>query len=76
MYFQSNGIEIKYSSNEAQFTLTRELGDDDILKKQLATIPNVVSAAKVSTEGLPIVSALPAGIDEERILKFNSKSLP
>lgn len=40
---------------------------DDILKKLLAAIPEVKSAAIVSAEGLPIASALPQGVDETRI---------
>jgi len=40
---------------------------DDILKKLLASIPEVKAAAIVSAEGLPIASALPQGVDETRI---------
>lgn len=40
---------------------------DDILKGLLAGIPEVKAAAIVSNEGLPIVSALPQGVDETRI---------
>ncbi len=48
---------------------------DDILKKLLAAIPEVVSAAIVSAEGLPIASALPAGIDETRIAAMTAALL-
>ena len=40
---------------------------DDIFKKLLAASPAIKAAAIVSTEGLPIASALPQGIDESRI---------
>jgi len=40
---------------------------DVILKKLLAAIPEVKSAAIVSVEGLPIASALPQDIDETRV---------
>jgi len=40
---------------------------DDILKKLLASIPEVKAVAIVSSEGLPIASTLPQGIDETRI---------
>ena len=39
---------------------------DDLLKKLLGAIPEVKAAAIVSTEGLPIASALPQGIDETK----------
>ncbi|KKN25760.1 hypothetical protein LCGC14_0881450 [marine sediment metagenome] len=48
---------------------------DEILKKLLAAIPEVVSAAIVSAEGLPIASALPAGIDETRIAAMTAALL-
>jgi predicted regulator of Ras-like GTPase activity (Roadblock/LC7/MglB family) len=40
---------------------------DDLLKKLLAAIPEVETAAIVSAEGLPIISILPQGIDETKI---------
>ena len=40
---------------------------DDFLKKLLGANPGVKSAAIVSTEGLPITSALPYGVDETKI---------
>jgi len=40
---------------------------DDFLKKLLGATPGVKSAAIVSAEGLPIVSALPQGVDETKI---------
>ena len=48
---------------------------DDILKKLLAAIPEVKAAAIVSVEGLPIASALPAGIDETRIAAMTAAIL-
>jgi len=45
---------------------------DDILKKLLASIPEVKAASIVSTEGLPIASALPQGVDETRISAMNA----
>jgi len=40
---------------------------DDLLKKLLGAIPEIKSVAIMSTEGLPIGSALPQGVDETRI---------
>jgi len=40
---------------------------DDFLRKLLGANPEVISAAIVSAEGLPIASALPQGVDETRI---------
>lgn len=48
---------------------------DDILKKLLAAIPEVKAAAIVSTEGLPIASALPPGIDETRFAAMSAALL-
>ena len=48
---------------------------DDILKQLLAGIPEVISAAIVSVEGLPIASALPQGIDETRIAAMTAAIL-
>ena len=48
---------------------------DDILKKLLAAIPEVKSAAIVSAEGLPIASALPQGVDETRIAAMTAALL-
>lgn len=48
---------------------------DDILKKLLASIPEVKAAAIVSTEGLPIASALPQGVDETRIAAMTATLL-
>ena len=48
---------------------------DDILKKLLASIPEVKAASIVSTEGLPIASALPQGVDETRISAMNAALL-
>jgi len=40
---------------------------DDILKNLVMSIPEVKAAAILSTEGLPIASAVPQGVDETRI---------
>lgn len=48
---------------------------DDILKKLVASIPEVKAASIVSTEGLPIASALPQGVDETRISAMNAALL-
>lgn len=40
---------------------------DDVLKRLLASIPEVKSVAIVTMEGLPIASALPLGVDETRL---------
>ena len=40
---------------------------DDVLKQLLVAIPEVKAAAIVDTEGLPIATALPQGVDETRI---------
>jgi len=40
---------------------------DSILRQLLSSIPEIKAAAIVSAEGLPIASALEAGIDETRI---------
>ncbi|MGQ4872583.1 MAG: roadblock/LC7 domain-containing protein [Promethearchaeia archaeon] len=48
---------------------------DDILKKLLASIPEIKAAAIVSVEGLPIASALPQGIDETKIAAMTAAIL-
>ena len=48
---------------------------DDLLKKLLGAIPEVKSAAIVSTEGLPIASALPQGVDETKIAAMTAALL-
>lgn len=48
---------------------------DDLLKKLLATIPEVKAAAIVSTEGLLIASTLPEGADETRIAAMTAALL-
>jgi predicted regulator of Ras-like GTPase activity (Roadblock/LC7/MglB family) len=48
---------------------------DDLLKKLLAAIPEVKSAAIVSAEGLPIASALPRDVDETRIAAMTAALL-
>lgn len=40
---------------------------DDILKRLLASVPEVKAVLILSVEGLPIASALPEGVDETRI---------
>jgi predicted regulator of Ras-like GTPase activity (Roadblock/LC7/MglB family) len=45
------------------------------LDRLLGAIPEVTSAAIVSTEGLPITSALPQGIDETRIAAMTAALL-
>jgi predicted regulator of Ras-like GTPase activity (Roadblock/LC7/MglB family) len=40
---------------------------DTILKEILKAIPKVKAAAFISTEGLPIASALPQGVDKTRM---------
>ncbi|MHA1730141.1 MAG: roadblock/LC7 domain-containing protein [Promethearchaeota archaeon] len=47
--------------------MSKEDSLDDILRNLLASISEIKGAAIVSVEGLPIASALPAGIDETRI---------
>ena len=48
---------------------------DDLLKKLLGAIPEVKAAVLVSTEGLPIASALPPGVDETRIAAMTAALL-
>jgi len=48
---------------------------DDILKKLLGAIPEIKSVAIMSTEGHPIASALPQGVDETRIAGMTSALL-
>ncbi len=48
---------------------------DDNLKKLLGAIPEVKAALIVSTEGLPIASALPQGVDETRIAAMTAALL-
>ena len=48
---------------------------DDLLKKILGAIPEVKPVAIVSTEGLPIASALPQGVDETRIAAMTAALL-
>lgn len=40
---------------------------DDILKKFLVAIPEVKATAIVSSEGIPVASVIPQGVDKERI---------
>ncbi len=48
---------------------------DDILKKLLASIPEVKAASIVSVEGLPIASALPRNVDETRVAAMTAAML-
>jgi uncharacterized protein len=48
---------------------------EEILKNLLASIPEVISAAIVSVEGLPIASALPPDADETRIAAMTAAIL-
>ncbi|GAB4311854.1 MAG: roadblock/LC7 domain-containing protein [Promethearchaeota archaeon] len=48
---------------------------DDILKKLLASIPEVKAASIVSVEGLPIASALPKNVDETRVAAMTAAML-
>jgi predicted regulator of Ras-like GTPase activity (Roadblock/LC7/MglB family) len=48
---------------------------DDLLKKLLDAIPEVKAAVIVSTEGLPLASALPKGVDETRIAAMTAALL-
>jgi hypothetical protein len=48
---------------------------DEILKNLLASIPEIVAAAIVSPEGLPIAAQLPAGVDETRIAAMTAAIL-
>ena len=48
---------------------------DDILKKLLSAIPEVKAAMIVSTEGLPIVSALPQGINATKMAAMTAALL-
>jgi predicted regulator of Ras-like GTPase activity (Roadblock/LC7/MglB family) len=48
---------------------------DDILKNLLASIPEIVAAAVVTPEGLPIAAQLPAGVDETRIAAMTAAIL-
>jgi predicted regulator of Ras-like GTPase activity (Roadblock/LC7/MglB family) len=48
---------------------------DDILKKLLASIPEVKAACIVSVEGLPIASALPRNVDETRVAAMTAAML-
>ncbi len=48
---------------------------DEILKNLLASIPEVIAAAIVSVEGLPIASAMPADVDETRLAAMTAAIL-
>ncbi len=48
---------------------------DDILKRLLASIPEVKAASIVSVEGLPIASALPRNVDETRVAAMTAAML-
>lgn len=48
---------------------------DDLLKKLLRAIPEIKSVAIVSSEGLPIASALPQGVDETKIAAMTAALL-
>ena len=54
-----------------------ESGDnfDDILKKLLGANPEIKAVAIVSTEGRPIASALPQGVDETKIAAMTAALL-
>ena len=55
-YLSSRGILTRYKNKDVKFS-----------KSLFFNIPEVKGAMIVSTEGLPIASMLPQGIDEERI---------
>ncbi|MHA1732230.1 MAG: roadblock/LC7 domain-containing protein [Promethearchaeota archaeon] len=46
-----------------------------MLKKLLASIPEVKAASIVSVEGLPIASALPRSVDETRVAAMTAAML-
>ena len=48
---------------------------EDILKNLTASIPEILSAAVVSVEGLPIASMMPEGIDDTRIAAMTAAML-
>jgi len=48
---------------------------DDVLKNLLASIPEILAAAVVTPEGLPITAQLPAGVDETRIAAMTAAIL-
>ena len=48
---------------------------DDLLQNLLASIPDIVAAAIVSPEGLPIAASLPTGTDETRIAAMTAAIL-
>ncbi|MHA1998619.1 MAG: roadblock/LC7 domain-containing protein [Promethearchaeota archaeon] len=48
---------------------------EDILKNLTASIPEILSAAVVSVEGLPIASMLPQGIDDTRMAAMTAAML-
>jgi len=62
-------IRVLTISDDNQETL------DDILKKLLASIPEVKAASIVSVEGLPIASALPRNVDETRVAAMTAAML-
>nr|MDO8118330.1 roadblock/LC7 domain-containing protein [Candidatus Sigynarchaeota archaeon] len=48
---------------------------EDILKNLTASIPEIMSAAIVSVEGLPIASLMPEGIDDTRLAAMTAAML-
>lgn len=48
---------------------------EDILKNLTASIPEILSAAVVSVEGLPIASMLPMGVDDTRMAAMTAAML-
>ncbi|MBD3187297.1 hypothetical protein GF325_10740 [Candidatus Bathyarchaeota archaeon] len=48
---------------------------EDILKNLTASIPEILSAAVVSVEGLPIASMMPEGIDDTRMAAMTAAML-
>ena len=48
---------------------------EDILSKLLSAIPEVKAAAIVSAEGLPIASALPQEVEEDRVSAMSAAML-
>jgi predicted regulator of Ras-like GTPase activity (Roadblock/LC7/MglB family) len=61
--------------NKNMVRLGAEDSIDDILKNLMAAVPDVVAAAVVSVEGLPISAFLPHGIEQARIAAMTAAIL-
>ncbi|MHA2185277.1 MAG: roadblock/LC7 domain-containing protein [Promethearchaeota archaeon] len=73
--FRLNRIRVNISTKEIRFKVPSVENLDDTIKPLLSATPEVRAAAIVSTEGLPIASALPQGVDETKVAAMTAALL-